>query len=208
MAVEPHDQSGNEKEELACRTPGVHDLAALCRRLNETGSKYVVVGGFAIIQAGYPRMTEDIDLLIELGDANERSILTILGELRDGAARQITPGEVGKYVVVRIADEVMIDLMASACGVTYADAIQDAVWRELDGVRIPFASKSTLWKMKQTHRDKDIPDRIFLAKALAEEGIPLDPPLREKPSDGEIPKWLKRVVQWFESRSQKVRAKP
>jgi hypothetical protein len=48
-------------------------------------------------------------------------------------------------------------------------------------------TKSTLWKMKQTRREKDIPDRMFLARALAEEGIPLDPPLREAASDANIP---------------------
>jgi hypothetical protein len=108
MAVEPHDQGGNEKEELTCRIPESTDLAAICRRLNEIGAKYVVVGGFAIIQAGYPRLTEDIDLLVELGDSNEGLVLTVLGDLPDGAAKEITPGGIGKHDVVRIADRRVI----------------------------------------------------------------------------------------------------
>lgn len=208
MADKDAHQADESLDSLECRQPTLEDLIFLAKELTVRNAKFVIVGGFAVIEAGYARQTMDIDLLVETGVENERAVLASLEKLPDGAARQITPGEVGKYVVVRIADEVMIDLMASACGVTYAEAIQDAVWRELDGVRIPFASKSALWKMKQTQREKDIPDRIFLAKALAEEGIPLDPPLPEKPSDGEIPKWLKRVVKWFESRSQKVRAEP
>ncbi len=201
----PPEESLESRE---CRQPTLEDIVFLSRELTARNAKFVIVGGFAVIEAGYARQTMDIDLLIETGEENERAVLASVGKFPDGAAREITPGEVGKYVVVRIADEVMIDLMASACGVTYADAIQDAVWRELDGVRIPFASKSALWKMKQTHREKDIPDRIFLARALAEEGIPLDPLPQKMASDGEIPGWLKHVVRWFESRSRKGRAEP
>lgn len=182
---------------MRCRTPGAADLVSICRRLNEAGAKYVVVGGFAIIQAGFPRLTEDIDLLIEVGEPNEKVVLEVLAMLPDAAAALVTPGEVAKYGVVRIGDEVMVDLMKSACGVIYADAIRDAVRRDLEGVCIPFASKASLWKMKQTVRAKDIPDRLFLVKALSEEGIPLDPPLKESEDDVEVPAWIKSILRWL-----------
>jgi hypothetical protein len=38
----------------------------------------------------------------------------------------------------------------------------------IDGVSIPFAAANILLKMKQTHRDKDIPDRVFLEEKLRE----------------------------------------
>ena len=107
-----------------------------------------------------------------------------------GAAAALTPGDVGEYGVVRVWDEIMVDLMKGGCGVTYADAIKDAVWREIDGVRIPFASKPTLWKMKQTVREKDIPDRLSLRQHLEAEGIPLDPPLKEPRVELDLPRWL------------------
>ena len=47
------------------REPTLEDLVLLCRHLNETGVKYVVIGGFAIILSGYIRTTGDIDLLVE-----------------------------------------------------------------------------------------------------------------------------------------------
>jgi hypothetical protein len=50
----------------------------------------------------------------------------------------------------------MVDLMKSGCGVTYAEAIKDAVIADIDGVPVPFASEPTLWRMKQTARAKDI----------------------------------------------------
>jgi len=37
----------------------------------------------------------------------------------------------------------------------------------IEGVSIPFASARLLLQMKQTVREKDIPDRIFLEEKLA-----------------------------------------
>jgi hypothetical protein len=66
-------------------------------------------------------------------------------------------------VVVRVADEIVVDLMHSASGIDYASAVEYVVVHTVDGVPIPFASPSLLWRMKRsTHRDKDVPDLYFL----------------------------------------------
>ena len=59
--------------------------------------------------------------------------------------------------------------MLSACGVTYDDAVNDIELKVVEGVPIPFASANILLRMKQTYRDKDIPDRIFLEEKLRKE---------------------------------------
>ncbi len=51
-------------ENLISRPPTEADLAGLCRELNQRGAKYIVIGGLAIIAAGLPRMTADVDLLV------------------------------------------------------------------------------------------------------------------------------------------------
>ncbi|MDP9292317.1 MAG: hypothetical protein M3O82_08135, partial [Verrucomicrobiota bacterium] len=83
---------------------------ALCRRLNQLGARYVVVGGFAISQAGYGRPTGDIDLVIDTELANEALVYKALEILPDKAVRELDPGDVAKFVVVRVADEVLVDL--------------------------------------------------------------------------------------------------
>ena len=88
----------------------------------------------------------------------------------------------------------MVDLMKSGCGVSYADAIQDAVYREIEGVRIPFASPLTLWRMKQTVREKDIPDRFFLRKLLEAQGIQVeDKSGNQVGRSKNLRAWLKRI---------------
>lgn len=149
--------------ELTCRPPTEEDLALLCQRLNELGALYVVVGGFAIIQAGNPRPTIDIDLVIATNLDNEARVYKALESLPDKAVRELQPGETSRYTVVRVGDEIMVDLMRSACGIEYAEAAKDLVVREVQGVPIPFASPRLLWRMKRhTHRAKDAPDLVFL----------------------------------------------
>ena len=84
------------------------------------------------------------------------------------SAREITERDFADYAVVRVVDELMIDLMMAAGGLSYEDAIQDAETVVIEGVAIPFASAETLLKMKQTYRDKDEIDRVFLKRLLAE----------------------------------------
>ena len=174
-----------------CREPTLEDLVALCRALNAAEARYVVVGGFAIRAAGYSRTTMDIDLLIEVGIASEEKVIRGLLSLPDRAAREVKPGDVEEFGVVRVADEILVDLMKSGCGVDYAEAIKDAVVREINGVRIPFASPQTLWRMKQTPREKDIPDRLFLRQLLETQGIKVEAPKLEKPEG--LRGWLIRV---------------
>jgi hypothetical protein len=46
------DESNAGKE--FSRTPTLDDLVELCRNLNAVGAKYVIIGGFAVIQYGFP----------------------------------------------------------------------------------------------------------------------------------------------------------
>ena len=69
-------------------------------------------------------------------------------------------------MVVRIADEFVVDLLKSACGVGYEEARDLVEDVELEGVRIPFASPALLWQTKQTVRAKDELDRLFLSTLL------------------------------------------
>src|ERR1051325_9585460 len=109
---------GSDKE--TPRPPDKKDLSRICAELNRLGAKYVVVGGFAVIEAGYPRLTNDIDLLIDTSIENEGRVFEALRVLPDKAVKELDPGDVAKFTVVRVADEVLIDLMANACGVDFA----------------------------------------------------------------------------------------
>ena len=164
------DDQGTEGEELISRAPTQEDFVKLCARLNELGALYIVIGGFAIITSGYPRSTMDIDLVIDTSLENEALVYQALEILPDQAVKELLPGEVSQYSVVRVGDEICVDLMASACGIDYAEAIKDSIIRTVDGVPIPFASPRLLWRMKEkTYREKDAPDLLFLRQQYGDE---------------------------------------
>jgi hypothetical protein len=163
-----HDLPSND---LESREPTVEDLRNLCRELNRRGAKYVVVGGFAIRAANYIRRTMDVDLIVAADAENEARVFAALSTLPDNAVRELRPGELQQYNVIRVADEILVDLMRSAGGIDYAEAAKDVVMRVVDGVPIPFASPRLLWRMKAvTHREKDAGDLVFLREWFAGRG--------------------------------------
>jgi len=147
-------------EELEAREPPVEDLRDLCRELNRRGAKYVV-----------NRRTMGVDLIVAADPENEARVFSALSTLSDNAVRELQPGELQQYSVIRVADEIVVDLMRSAGGIDYEEAAKDIVVREVDGVPIPFASLRLLWRMKAvTHREKDALDLVFLRQWFAERG--------------------------------------
>jgi len=158
-------------EGLELREPSVEDLVGLCVELNSRGALYLVVGGFAVRGAGFIRATMNIDLVIDSSLENEAKVYDALRTLPDRAVDQLDPGDVEKFTVVRVADEIVVDLMKSASGIGYEMAKAGIVMREVDGVMIPFASPELLWQMKRTtQREKDGLDLLFLRKLIEGSG--------------------------------------
>jgi hypothetical protein len=169
------------------RDPTQDDLISICRELNRAGARYLIVGGFAIMRHGYPRMTEDLDILLEESLENQKRVLSALEILPNKSARELQGDDLRDYIVVRIADEFLVDLMTQTCGVSFAEAEPEIVWHEEDGVRIPYASPKLMWRMKQTVREKDELDRLFLSKQFGFTRVA--PPPTEKPADS----WWLRI---------------
>jgi hypothetical protein len=152
------------------RLPEIEDVVRICRSLNEAGARYFLIGGFAVIAHGLGRTTKDIDFLVDDTPENVARVKAGLDILADRAAREIADGDIRRYTVVRVADEVLVDLLGRACGVTYADAAADAETVELQGVDIPLVSKRTLIRTKDTVRPSDRADREFLEALLRSSG--------------------------------------
>lgn len=140
------------------RSPEIEDVISVCRWLNEQNAQYILIGGFAVIFHGAVRGTKDIDLLVEPSESNIRKIKKALSHLPDNAISLIQDDEVKQYTVVRIADEIVVDLMAKACGIDYEEAKKQVEFSEVEGVRIPIAKKEILIQMKNTFRFSDKAD--------------------------------------------------
>ena len=153
------------------RAPEFEDLVELCRRLNAAGARYALIGGFAVILHGFVRATKDIDLLVDPSPANVARIREALSHLEDNAVQQVADDEVARYAVVRVADEIVVDLMARACGIDLDQAVREAGVETMDveGVPIPIASKEMLVRTKDTVRPSDAADVEYLKLRISEE---------------------------------------
>ncbi|HTD15194.1 MAG TPA: hypothetical protein VK673_08435 [Chthoniobacterales bacterium] len=149
----------------ATRPPEGSDLVRLCAELKRLGAKYIVIGGLAMNELGLVRVTEDIDLLIEPSIENQRLIREALRILPERAIDELRPEEdLRDWVVVRVNDEITVDLMTSACGVSYADGIDDVSLRTISGIEIPFANRDLMIRLKQGSREKDRIDLEYLLR--------------------------------------------
>ena len=107
------------------RAPEPEDLIRICRALNDAGALYVLIGGFAVVAHGASRFTKDIDLLVDEAPENIARVKHGLSILADNAAAEVADSDVRDHTVVRVVDEVIIDLMGRACGLKYADVAAD-----------------------------------------------------------------------------------
>jgi hypothetical protein len=152
------------------RAPELEDLLTLCKALNAEGVRYVLIGGFAVILHGFVRATKDIDLLVDASPENIQRLKRGMAVLPDNAIALISDDEVEKYKVVRIADEIVVDLLRNACGVDYERASAGGIEiKTVDGVPIPIGSKQLLIETKQTVRPSDAADVQFLRLRIAAE---------------------------------------
>ena len=86
--------------------------------------------------------------------------------LEDQAADQVADDDVARYTVVRIADEIVVNLMARACGIDYEEAAADAERVAVGDIEIPVASRATLIRTKNTVRPSDAVDRRYLEELV------------------------------------------
>ncbi len=144
------------------REDGPNPLVRVCSLLNKHGAKYLVAGGHACILHGMVRTTEDVDILVEESDENYAKVIAALAEMEDGAAAELVPADIRNNVVVKIADEVEVDVSRRAWVVTFAEAIPQALATEVDKVRIPYLGLADLIRSKQTYREQDRADLLRL----------------------------------------------
>ncbi|MBI4238784.1 MAG: hypothetical protein HY696_10295 [Deltaproteobacteria bacterium] len=132
--------------------------------------EYVLIGGFAVILYGLGRFTKDVDLLVNPSVENMQRIKRALQYLPDNAIALVADDDVLNYGVVRVGDEILIDLLGKACAVDFQQVQRVGMEHvEVDGVQIPIPSKAVLIDTKDTYRASDRADVAFLRALMAEE---------------------------------------
>ena len=130
-------------------------LLRVCSLLNQHNARYLIVGARACWLHGYVRATMDVDILVPEDLGNHASIIAALSELEDHAAAELTPQDFVENLVVKIADEVEVDVSTRAWKISYADAIGTALQTTIQDVEVPYLDLKTLIASKRTQGDQD-----------------------------------------------------
>ncbi len=154
--------------EQYARPATIDDLKAVIRSLNENQVDYFLIGGYALFAHGYYRATTDIDILVsanrEQGIRVKKALLVLPEKVSDEIdVAWFTEGE-----NIRVADEIIVDVMFNACGETITTLAPYAETVDLDGILVRTLSLEGLMRTKQTVRDKDVIDRAVLQQAIKE----------------------------------------
>lgn len=141
-------------------------LLRLLARFHSEGVAYILVGGHAVRLNGFVRATEDIDILLPSSVENGRRVIRALGFL--SASKDLDPGwfsvPPGDPENIRIADDLLIDLLFAANGQSYEDLLHHARTLDIDGVPVRTLDIEGLLKTKTEYRDKDRIDREALMR--------------------------------------------
>ncbi|MDQ1362770.1 MAG: hypothetical protein QG652_630 [Pseudomonadota bacterium] len=148
------------------RPATLNDLKRIVQSLNQQGAEYILIGGYALFSHGYHRATEDIDLLVPASVSSSKAIINALLVLSDKESANLKPEWFEEGDNIRLADEVVVDLIFKTCGENYETLSPYVEIVDLDGIPVKTLSLEGLLRTKQSDRDKDRMDRMVIMKAL------------------------------------------
>jgi hypothetical protein len=147
-------------------------LADLAAAFAALGVRWYVFGAQAVIAAGVPRLTADIDVTVELPRGGPRALIAALA--RAGIALRPV-GDVATFIAktrvipaIHVASQLPIDVVLAGPGLE-EDMLARARRRPVGGIDVPFVDTPDLIALKiLAGRDKDLED----VRALGRAGLP------------------------------------
>ena len=126
------------------------DFSDLLRIFNANNVKYLVIGGYAVIQYAEPRFTKDLDLWISTDSANAESVFRALREfgapLTGLTAKDFA--EEGYFFQMGVPP-VRADVLMGIPGVQFEECWSRRVEADFDSLKVNFISKADLIAAKR-----------------------------------------------------------
>lgn len=141
------------------------DWIEFLRLLNAHRVRFVIVGAHAVAAHGRPRLTADLDVLVEPTLANARRVSDAIAAFGFG---EIEPRELTcpDKVIYMGREPFRIDVLTSVDGVTFRRAWGGRLRASLGGVRVAFIGRADLIANKRAAgRPKDLMDIALLEEA-------------------------------------------
>lgn len=176
------------------RPADIKDVALVINLLNKYQVPYLLIGGYALMLQGNQRTTKDIDIVLPIGIETGKKIKEAFKNLPENVAENIKEEWFEEDETIRVADEFTVDLLFKCGGgrYNYNNLKQYTEEKELMGIKVKTINPLGLWYTKQTGREKDIPDLLFLNELLKLKGINFQKDLQEDYSFKAIKEKIKK----------------
>ena len=161
------------------------DYLGIFGEFNRRRIKYLVCGGLAVNLWGIPRMTYDIDLLLEMREINLKKFLSLMEtwefkprlpvamtDLLDEKKREVWVKEKNLKAFTLYNPRWAISEIDVLIGtsISYSEVSENVVRKSVGRVKIPLVSLEDLVRMKRdTGRDQDEADVVYLKRLLEKE---------------------------------------
>lgn len=143
------------------------DFSDLLKLFNANNVRYLVIGGYAVIQYAEPRFTKDLDLWISTDAANATAVFQALkafGAPLVGMS-EADFAEEGYFYQMGVPP-VRVDVLMGIPGVQFESAWEQRSTVDFDGVLVHFISKQDLITAKRAAgRPQDLIDADLLEQA-------------------------------------------
>jgi hypothetical protein len=140
------------------------DFSDLLRIFNTHNVKYLVIGGYAVVQYAEPRFTKDLDVLISTDTANAEAVYNALREFGAPLAG-LTPkdfSEEGFFFQMGVPP-IRVDVLMGIPGINFEDCWSRRMEVDFDGLKVVFISKNDLIASKRAAgRPQDLIDADLL----------------------------------------------
>jgi hypothetical protein len=143
------------------------DFKDLLRCFNEAGARYLVVGGYAVMEYTEPRYTKDLDLWVGTDKENAPRVYRALAEF-GAPVTELTEDdfcEPDAFFQIGVAP-VRVDIITTLSGPTFEEAWNRREVRTIDDLPVPFMSRNDLIQAKlAAGRRQDRADAAALRRA-------------------------------------------
>ena len=139
------------------------DFISLCNQYNV---KYLVIGGYAVGIHGYPRLTKDLDISIQMSEDNAEKIVQVINDFGLGSLKlQKDDFLKANFVTQPGYEPVRIDILNDLDAVSFEDAWENKKVITMFNIPINFIGLDELIIIKEkAGRKQDIADIDKLKK--------------------------------------------
>lgn len=136
------------------------DFTDLLKLFSDKKVKYLIIGGYAVIQYAEPRYTKDLDVWISTDISNAKSVYKALKEFGAPLA-ELTEADFSEegYFYQMGVPPMRVDILMGIPGIEFEEAWQKRVEIDFDGLLVTFISREDLITAKRASgRPQDLID--------------------------------------------------